>query len=396
MVSKNFTLNQDATPGARFLLTVACLVIVVAGIKLAAPILIPIALGCFLSILSLPLVFWLKKKSVPSPLAILVAVLVDAAVVVVLLLLITTAIYNFQSRIGDYEQPLDELTKSSIEWLQDTGFPVTNYLSEEILESITFKDAISAQGIVQAIDPSAIFGVAHGAFAQVIALLSKTFFVSLIVIFLLAEAITFPDKLTFIFGKDSKVLPRFRTITQEIFQYLLIKTLASATTGILVGLGCWIIGLDFAILWGLIAFGLNYIPTIGSIVASIPAILLAIIQLGPGHALATLALYICINIFIGNFIEPMFLGKRLGLSTLVVVLSLVIWGWIWGPMGMLLSIPLTMILKIAMLNTPDFRWIATLISRWPVEKEHIEAKVRHSPLDAQTIQRVLRKPNTSR
>jgi predicted PurR-regulated permease PerM len=122
-----------------------------------------------------------------------------------------------------------------------------------------------------------------------------------------------------------------------------------------------VIGVDFPILWGLLAFLLNYVPTIGSIIAAVPAVLLALIQLGPASALAVTGCYVAINIGMGNVIEPRYMGRGLGLSTLVVFLSLVVWGWLLGPVGMFLSVPLTMTAKMALEANPSTTWIAYLL-----------------------------------
>jgi AI-2 transport protein TqsA len=122
-----------------------------------------------------------------------------------------------------------------------------------------------------------------------------------------------------------------------------------------------LIGVDFAPTWGLLAFLLNFIPNIGSIIAAVPAILLALIQLGLPSALLTLLGYLVVNITIGNFLEPRVMGRSLGLSTLVVFLSLLFWGWVLGPIGMVLSVPLTMIAKIALAANEDTRWLAVLL-----------------------------------
>ena len=123
----------------------------------------------------------------------------------------------------------------------------------------------------------------------------------------------------------------------------------------------WVLGVDFPILWGLLAFLLNYVPTIGSIIAAIPPLLLALIQISPAAAGAVGAGFVVINLIMGNAIEPRFMGKGLGLSTLVVFLSLVVWGWVLGPVGMLLSVPLTMTVKIALEANPNTQWLAHLL-----------------------------------
>src|SRR5690606_25400577 len=151
------------------------------------------------------------------------------------------------------------------------------------------------------------------------------------------------------------------TVTREVQRFLAIKTLISLATGILIGVSVWLAGLDFALLLGLLAFLLNYVPNIGSILAAIPGIMLALIQYGVSRALIVLAAYLAVNVALGNILEPNLMGRRFGLSTLIVVLSLIFWGWVLGPVGMLLSVPLTMIVKIMLEHTQDFRWLAILL-----------------------------------
>jgi predicted PurR-regulated permease PerM len=124
----------------------------------------------------------------------------------------------------------------------------------------------------------------------------------------------------------------------------------------------YVLGVDYVLLWALLAFLLNYIPNIGSIIAAIPAVLLALAQLGPAVAGLTALGFVLTNTVMGNMVEPRFLGRGLGLSTLVVFLSLIFWGWLLGTVGMLLSVPLTMIVKIALEGNDDTRWIALLLA----------------------------------
>ena len=141
----------------------------------------------------------------------------------------------------------------------------------------------------------------------------------------------------------------------------------SLATGVLVAAWLRIVGVDYALLWGLLAFLLNYIPSIGSFIAAVPAVMLAFLQLGPGDGIVTAIGYLVINTVIGNFIEPRVMGEGMGLSTLVVFLSLIFWGWVLGPVGMLLSVPLTMIMKIALEASDETRWIAVLLGSRPAE-----------------------------
>ncbi len=140
-----------------------------------------------------------------------------------------------------------------------------------------------------------------------------------------------------------------------------IKTSTSLLTGVSVSICLGLIGVDYPVLWGLMAFLFNYVPNIGSIIAAIPAILLALIQLGPWATFWAGLSYVLINVLVGNLIEPRYMGKGLGLSPLIVFVSLVFWGWVLGPVGMFLSIPLTMTLKIALDSSHESRKFARLL-----------------------------------
>lgn len=150
-------------------------------------------------------------------------------------------------------------------------------------------------------------------------------------------------------------------MTANVNRYMGFKALFSLATAVSLWGLLTLIGVDFAGTWGLLAFFLNFIPAIGSFIAAIPAILWALVQLGLPSALLTLLAYLVVNIIIGNILEPKFMGNKLGLSTLVVFLSLIFWGWVLGPIGMVLSVPLTMIAKIALATNEDTRWIAVML-----------------------------------
>jgi predicted PurR-regulated permease PerM len=181
------------------------------------------------------------------------------------------------------------------------------------------------------------------------------------VIFILFEAADFPTKLSAAMDDASGSLKRFEAFSNAVNQYLAIKTLVSIFTGFAVGIWLWVLGVDFPLLWGVSAFLLNFIPNIGSIIAALPAVMLAFVQLGGvSSGLAALG-FLVVNLVVGNIIEPRYMGKGLGLSTLVVFLSLILWGWVFGAVGMLLSIPLTIIVKLALEANPKTRWLALML-----------------------------------
>ncbi len=170
-----------------------------------------------------------------------------------------------------------------------------------------------------------------------------------------------PEKLSKAFGGSKVAVQYLRGVIVDVQRYLGVKTIVSLFTGIAVGLWVWVLDMPFPLFWAASAFALNYIPAIGSILAAIPAVLVSLVQQGIGHAAIVAAGYLAVNFLFGNVLEPRMMGRRFGLSTLVVFLALIFWGWVWGAVGMLLSIPLTMVIKIALEQSEDLRWIAVLL-----------------------------------
>ncbi|MCA9698601.1 MAG: AI-2E family transporter [Myxococcales bacterium] len=230
-----------------------------------------------------------------------------------------------------------------------------------------------------------VIGGAGTLVAGIGSVLSDTAFVLLTTAFIMAEAAGLPRKLEVALGRAGS-MDRFDGIINDIQEYLSIKTKISLVTGGLAWILCLAVGVDYPVLWGVVAFFLNYIPTLGSIIAAVPPVLLGFVQFGWERSLAVLAGYVLINTVMGNMVEPKVMGKRLGLSSLVVFLSLVFWGWIWGPLGMFLSVPLTMVVKILLENSDDLKWIAVLLGsgaemeeRFDPSKSTVAMKVPEPP-----------------
>ncbi|NJL27651.1 MAG: AI-2E family transporter [Thermoanaerobaculia bacterium] len=346
--------------GARILLVAASLVIVVAGLRAAAAIFLPLLFAIFFAVLSLPLLSWFIARRVPKPIAVVLTLVTDLAVVGALLLLVASSVTTFLESLPKYRAQLDVQIGDALEWLQGLGFDTTE------LSWVELPDPEPSDGrTLRPLDAGAVMGVVSSTVRSLFGLGVMALMVLLMMVFILLEAAGLPLKLQRAFGWREEDLAHLGKITQEVQHYLGIKTLISLATGILVGLYAWALGVDFALLWGLIAFVLNYIPSLGSILAAVPAIGLTMIDAGFSRALLLAVGYLVINVGLGNFLEPHLLGRRFGLSTLVVFLSLVFWGWVWGPLGMLLSVPIMMILKIMLENTKDFRWLARLLGPSP-------------------------------
>lgn len=338
----------------------ASFVIVVAGLREGASILLPFALALFLAVMSMPIMFWLQLRRVPAPLAIVLTMLMIGVVFGALIMLGTQAVADFQDQLPGYRARVEALYASWVAGLSaQIGIQLDQYLTFEL------------------IDPGAAVDFFASTAARVAGFLTNTFLVLLIMAFVLSEAMVFPFKFRAIVGRReserrrvTKMVPndrrRMTKIVREVQEYLGIKTLTSLTTGLLIGVLAWFAGLDFPILLGLIGFVLNYIPTVGSILAAVPALLLSVVQFGSlGNFILVIVGYGAINTVFGNIVEPSLMGRRLGLSTLVVILSLLFWAWVWGPVGALLAVPLTMVVKIMLENTEDLRWVAILLDKAP-------------------------------
>ena len=327
----------------RILIGAAALVIIIAGVNLAQSVVVLFLVSFFLALLGTPLVLWLKGKHIPSVFAVLI---VMAGMVVILLLIgvqIGTSFSSFsddlpllQSRIREQVVGLIVLLKSKGIVVQEKFF--LDYVNPETIMSLT-ADLLTGLSSV----------------------LSDLVLILLTVAFILLEVSSFPLKLRAVLGDPKQKFPQFTKFADDMKHYMIIKTIISLATGILIAFWLFILGVDYPILWGFLAFLLNYIPNIGSIVSAIPAVILTVIQLGFGSALLVAAGYTAVNFVIGNVLEPRLMGRKLGLSTLVVFLSLIFWGGVLGFVGAILSIPLTMTLKFAFESSESTRWLAVLL-----------------------------------
>ncbi len=325
-----------------WLITAAALVIVIAGVQAAATILVPMLLSVFIAIICWPLVEWLYRHKIPGWLAILLVVLGLLVLMTGVGLFVGKSIDSFIGNLPNYQNRLQANMLGLFAWLSERGFD----LSRE-----RFNEFLNPGRLMQW--AGAMVTALTGAFANTALIL---FYVT----FMFLEAFILPTKLQLVFG-DSKMALRFELFFANLRRYLRLKTLISLLTGGTVTLWLTFLGVDYPILWGALAFVLNFIPNIGSFIAAVPAILLALVQFGPGTAFYTAMGYLVINTFIGGILDPRIVGIGLGLSTLVVFLSLIFWGWVLGPVGMFLSVPLTVIFKMFLEDNPRTRWVAVLL-----------------------------------
>ena len=327
------------------LVIVALFIIVVAGMRAAASIINPFLLAVFLSSLCSPLLYWLQRRGVPNGLAVLAIVLVLLVVSLLLMIFVGRSLNTLSQQLPVCQDRFAETLTQVFTWLNSQGLDldVDNFLLTDYLT------------------PRKIMSLVSYGLAILRVLFTNMFLILLTVLFILLETTGFPRKLEAAFPNSKSTLGHFQTITANVNRYMGFKAFFSLSTGVFIWILLVVIGVDFAGTWGLLAFFLNFIPAIGSFIAAIPAVLWALVQLGIPSALLTVLAFLVVNIIIGNLLEPRFVGHKLGLSPLIVILSLIFWGWVLGPIGMLLSVPLTMIAKIALASDENTQWAAVLL-----------------------------------
>ena len=248
------------------------------------------------------------------------------------------------------------------EWLADGQTPLTPEKKEPtvvtdkpppVRERLSLSDVISVNTLISYVQ----LGV-----NTLLNIATMSSLVIIMVVFMLIEAARMPDKVREAFGGRDLSSEYFKKIADDTWNYMKIKTMICFLTGLSTSIGLWFLGIEYALLWGLLMFFLNYIPNIGQVIASIPPILLALIDGGLLSATLVTAWLIFVNTLFGIGVEPRYLGHGLDISSLVVLLSLIFWGWLLGPIGMFLSAPLTMVVKIVLQNDPKTRWLAVLLS----------------------------------
>jgi len=369
--SVNFSAGGDGKKGSMnetdstknmssVLATMGWCVVLVAGMRTADDILIPFVLSLFLSVICAGPVFWLEKKNVPSWLAVLLVMVGVVGIGISIGAMIGTSVNNFSEALPRYEARLQQELSGVLGWLRGFGIE------------------ISRQEVIRVVDPGAAMSLGTQMLAALGQMFTNTFLILLTVVFMLAETGSFTKKLNILWGNETGSPGQFTKFAHDVQHLLAIKTWVSLGTGVTVGVWVAIMGVDFPLLWGVLAFLLNYIPNLGSIIAGAPAVLLTFVQFGLWWGFLVGLGYVLINIVFGNIVEPHLMGRRVGLSTLAVFLSLVFWGWVWGPVGMILSVPLTMVVKIALESRDDTKWIALFLGSG-AEIQEAEASVAPDP-----------------
>lgn len=419
--------RSETSRTVQTLIALASLVVIIAGMRAASDLLVPFLLAAFLAVISLPPLVSLKKRGTPNWLSMLLVASAFVLISLVVVVMVRSSATGLASKLGEYQhkirvqvekvqsidfkqwfdslrnddkdpqdedvegekpeaEPVDKPVDKSVEEVatpdvqseeaEDQNPPVEETPSEEsgsLPNSVIDQRLDKGLAALPMNEPKGfdffntdnLFRLFTGTVAGMTGLLSNVFLIVLTVIFILLEAASIPAKLNAMPGGSTLSVDNMAKIIDNVNRYMAIKTMTSLATAVMVGVMLSVLGVPFATFWALLAFFLNFIPNIGSILAAVPAVVVAWLDVGTGPATAAAVGYVIINVVIGNVVEPRVMGKGLGLSTLVVFMSLVFWGWVLGPVGMLLSVPLTMTAKIALESNPETRWIGVLLGPGP-------------------------------
>lgn len=343
-------MRVESSRPTTWMLGAVTFVLVVTALRQAQSLVIPVMVAVFVSAVSGPFVIRLQKRGVPWTLGVIIVVAAIMGASVLLGMIIGSSAQEFSSRLPIYEQQLGERLKA----LGDFGGAWSRLTTSKVTDLVHPGEAMQLVAtLLQSLSQ----------------LLGDTVLIVLLTLFMLFDLPSLPVRLRSAVSNADAILEYFAKVAHGLQRYLVLKAMVSLLTGVTASLLVWAVGVDFPLLWGLLAFALNFVPNIGSVLAAIPPVALGLVQFGPPEA-ALLALgYVVINLVYGNVVEPRLTGKGLDLSTLVVFLSLVFWGWVFGPIGMLFSVPITMMIKIALEASPETRWAAVLLSSGPAESE---------------------------
>ncbi|MCZ7834168.1 AI-2E family transporter [Atlantibacter hermannii] len=329
--------------GLHMLQKLAALVIILAGIHAAADILVPMLLALFFAIVLNPLVTWFLRRGFNRTTAITIVVLVMMVGLTLLFGVLAASLNEFIALLPKYNK---ELTRKLLN-LQEF-FPFLNL-------------HISPERMLKRMDSEKMVTFATALMTQLSGAMASIVLLVMTVVFMLFEVRHVPYKLRFALSNPQIHIAGLHRALKGVSHYLALKTLISLWTGVIIWLGLELMGIQFALMWGVLGFLLNYIPNIGSVISAIPPMIQALLFNGFYEFMLVGALFLVVHMVLGNMVEPRMMGHRLGMSTLVVFLSLLFWGWLLGPVGMLLSVPLTSVCKIWMETTVGGSKVAVLL-----------------------------------
>lgn len=360
--SGEYTISRETGRTLRTVVLLASLVVIIAGLRAARPVLTPLALAAFVAAVSFPVVSYLRAQGARPALAIIATVALDALIVAVFVSIVVETVADLRVELPSYIARGQALEAAARARLETWGM---------VLPPEFYSSLIQPQRLVDYVTIAA---------RNITSWMALVFLLLLYLVFILLEAVQLPSKMRTVLGANARAITVGSAVLVQVQRYLTLKTLISLATGVAVGIGAALLGVDFAAFWGLLAFGLNFIPNIGSIIAAIPAVAVALLQLGVQHAIALAVIYLVVNILLGNILDPILIGRQLRLSPIVILVSLVFWGWTWGVIGAFLAVPLTISLRVALQTSERWAKLAALMGPVEVKASRLVARAPATPV----------------
>jgi len=341
--------NEDDTavrmPVTTPLIVVASVVVIVAGLRAAAGFLVPILSAVLLTLVLAPAVAFLVRRRVPKGVAIAIVTSLVVAVGAGIGVVVGDSLVSFSREIPARTAGLEELQAHAFEVLRRFGI------------------AVPAEGPLNpALDAQKLLGLVQSLLGAIRNLVANGFIIVMLVVFGLLQIGRTRTTMEQALGADTGIPDVIERYTSDVFQYLKVKALMSLGTGVLVWLVLVLLRIEYAMLWGLMAFLLNFIPNIGSLIAAIPPVALGLLDYGVGRAVVVAAAIIGVNTLFSNVLEPRLMGRSFGISPWMVFVALLFWAYVLGPVGMILAIPLTVALKLGFEMSDRTKWIAALMA----------------------------------
>ena len=335
------------------LLSIAAALLVLAGIQLASSVLVPVILAVGLAIAFQPIGSWVKRRGLPPIVTVGITVAAVSA-------LVGAAAFVLVAAFGDLAETLPRYQRVATAWRNNfAGWLDSHHLS-----------ALGAT--LRKGEPGTYLGAMVANSAALLGQVAQTLaFVVLLTVFIQLEAASFPARLRAILGsvqRSRESVERTMSALSDIQRYMLVKIAASVLRAVLVAALTWVIGLDQVLLWATIAFALNFVPVLGPLAASAPPVVSALLTIGPGAALLLGVSLLLVGVVVGSLAEPRVMGRVVGLSPLVVVLAITLWGFVLGPIGAMLAVPLTMVAKLMLEENPRYGWLARLLAYRPIPR----------------------------
>lgn len=343
--------SRSLSPVARLLLTAASAVALLAGMRAAAPILGPVMIALIITIAWSPSSAWLRNRGWKPGIAALTGILLGVIGMALFVALVWSSLVQLQDNLPGYLPKATALQKTIVERLAALPFDTTRILSGETL------------------NPGRLIGYALQFIKTLTATAGNLFVLVLLMAFMMLEANRYPAKLRGALASSPGALIQFDRFAEAMRSYVVINSVFGLIAAALNTVLLLALGVDFAILWGVVSFLLSFVPNIGFAIALVPPALLALVQFGFARAIGVVAGYAVINFLVDNIVKPRFVGASLDLNALVVVISLLFWGWLLGPIGALTAIPLSIAAKFLLESFDESRWIAQLMSDGDVVQE---------------------------